>query len=93
MKIALEEMSRLSEERKARESKRQDMLFNKELNTAKDLLKQYREKIQAINSAVTELSTDMKTVKSDGNSDEQEKAAKLCVQTQQYVHQKCEKRA
>ena len=57
------------------------------MNTAKDLLKQYKEKIEAINSAVTKLSTDLKTMKSDRNSNEQEQVAKLSSQAQQYAHQ------
>ena len=89
VKIAEEQMFRLTEQRKAREWKRakEERALNKELNTAKDLLKQYKEKIEAINSAVTKLSTDLKTMKSDRNSNEQEQVAKLSSQAQQYAHQ------
>ena len=93
VKITREQMSRLTEERQARETKRaaEDLLFKKELNRAKDSLKHYREKIEVIKNAVAELSTDLKTTKSDGNSNE--KVANLCKaqvqqqQVQQYVLQ------
>ena len=63
--MAEEQMSRLSEERKARELKRarEDKILTKELNSAKDLLKQYKEKIQAINKVVVELGSELKMMK------------------------------
>ena len=89
VKFAEEQMSRLSEERKERESKRarEDKILTKELNSAKDLLKQYREKIEAIKKVVKELTTEMKAMKTDRMSNEQEKVGSLSIQVEQYLHQ------
>ena len=78
----------LSEKRKANESRaKEELITNKELNTAKDLLKEYKEKIEAMDKAVKELSTEMKTVKAEMLSHEQEKVGTLSIQVEQYLLQ------
>lgn len=70
VKIVEEQISCLSEERKEKESKRagEETIFKKELNRAKDLLKQYREKIEAINKVVVELGSELKMMKAIGDT-------------------------
>ena len=78
-------MFRFNEERKADESRRakEEMIINKELNTAKDLLKKYRENIEAMDKVVKE----MKTTKAAMLSNEQEKVDKLSIRVEQYLQQ------
>ena len=75
----------MKEEQKAAESKRakEEAILNKELDRAKDLLKQLREKLEAANGAIKELSTELKISKADG------KASVDMLSTEQERQQAC----